>query len=724
MLGEGGAVKRFGGRIRMGAVGLIGAACAIIGWACADSGNPPTWALDKPDFDSGGSAAMLLPSNDTRVNLYLLLADRRGATMRDPQADEKAPPLALFPWWAMAHAAVPAKSNADEPFEATRCQSNASGAAAFVAAVQANREMPESEKALLISARQGTTREAQPPCQVGTLTAEQMAGIRTPAGQGYAAYLMGARAFYAGEFDAAAAQFRWLSDASDPWLRDTGLYMVGRTLLNRAVQGAIDEYGSLADVKKRDLQAVTDAGTALKAYLKAYPNGRYAGSTEGLMRRVHWLAGDETALAADYGRQLSSRAKFASGAPAVALTNEIDTKLPLPTNKPAAVRDPVLLAVVDLHRMRSPEEKESREWCCGPPITKAEIEQQRPLFGDDSELYDYVRAAEAFFVRDEPGEVLKIIPDAARQQRFSYLQFSRQMLRGMALDATDDRNTRSFWLSLLPAATQPYQRGAVELALAMHDEYSGRLDLVFARGSEVRHPVMRELLLEHIAGPDILRQQASRQDVPRQEREVALYMLLSKELRRGFYRDFVNDLKLLPADAPADTYFGGATAYDVRWSPEPERPPLGKFGPAGKLGDFGCPAIAVTASELAANPRAIRPQLCLAEFFRNNDFDGFNNWYGFDEPVKDGGLASTKQLFPPGTPYARLETYKSIFDDPRASADDKALALNRAVRCYAPGGNNSCSGTEVDLAQRRAWYFRLKREYPNSRWATSLKYYW
>lgn len=57
-------------------------------------------------------------------------------------------------------------------------------------------------------------------------------------------------------------------------------------------------------------------------------------------------------------------------------------------------------------------------------------------------------------------------------------------------------------------------------------------------------------------------------------------------------------------------------------------------------------------------------------------------------------------------------------------ADDKALALNRAVRCYAPGGNNSCSGTEVELAQRRAWYFRLKREYPQSRWARDLKYYW
>lgn len=713
----------FGGRFRLGAVALLGAVSAIVAWACADSGNPPTWALDKPDFDPGGSAAMLLPSNDTRVNLYLLLADRRGAVVRDPQASDRGPPLALFPWWAMANAALPPKADGDELHEASRCQTNASGAAAFAAALQANRAIPEAEKSLLIGVRQQSNSTAS-GCSAGTLTQEQMNAIRSRDGQGYAAYLLGARAFYAGEFDPAANLFRTLGEASDPWIRETSHYMVGRTLLNRAIQKAIDEYGSLADVDKRDLGAIAAAGAALAAYLNAYPNGRYASSAEGLLRRVHWLAGDDAALAADYGKHLSSPAKFAGAMPAVALVNEIDTKLPLPTNKPAAVRDPVLLAVVDLHRMRTEEDSSTREWCCGPPISKAEIERQRPLFGDDSELYDYVRAAEAYFVRDEPAEVLRIIPDAARQQRFTYLQFSRQMLRGMALDALGDRNARGFWLSLFPAATQSYQREAVELALALHDEHAGRLDLIFAPGSPVRHPVMRELLLEHVAGPDILRRQASRTDVPQQERDVALYMLLAKELRRGFYRDFLEDLKLLPADAPADTYFGGAMSYDVRWSPNPERPPLGKFGQAARLGDFGCPALAATAAQLADNPQAIRPRLCLAEFFRNNDFDGFNNWYGFDEPVKDGGLASSKPLFPAGTPYARLEVYKAIISDPRASADDKALALNRAVRCYAPGGNNSCSGTEVELAQRRAWYFRLKREYPQSRWARDLKYYW
>ena len=88
-------MKGFRGRFRLGALALLGAVSAIVAWACADSGNPPTWALDKPDFDSGGSAAMLLPSNDTRVNLSLLLADRRGVAVRDPGARQESPPLAL-----------------------------------------------------------------------------------------------------------------------------------------------------------------------------------------------------------------------------------------------------------------------------------------------------------------------------------------------------------------------------------------------------------------------------------------------------------------------------------------------------------------------------------------------------------------------------------------------------------------------------------------------------
>jgi hypothetical protein len=713
-------------------LGAAGLAAALVAWACGGGGEEPTWSLAKPAYDPDGSAAMLLPSNDTRVNLYLLLADRRGAPVRDPKAQQDGPPLVLFPWAVMSTAALPPSDGSGEDYGGSRCQTNKSGAAAFAAAVQANSAVPGPEKQLLIAARQRFDAEAKPveeylpdmECKAGALTDAQLSQVGSRAGKEFAAYLRGAQLFYAGGFDDAVAQFRSLSGPGDPWVRETALYMVARTLLNRALDKSIDEYGSLAEREKRDMPAIAAAGAALMAYVEAYPGGRYASSARGLMRRVNWLAGDESALASAYDRQLSMPTRFAEAQPAVALVDEIDNKLPLPTNQPQDIRDPVLLAVVDLHRMRQPGYGTDRTSCCGPPITQAEIERQRPLFGSDTELHDYVRAAEAYFVRHQPAEVLNLIPDAASQARFSYVQFSRQMLRGMALQDLKDRDARAFWVSLFPGATQPYQREALELALAMEDEKSGRLALVFAPNSPVTHPIIREMLLEHTAGPAILRQQASGSGVPQREREIALYMLLSKELRCGFYRDFIGDLRLLSPDAPTDIYFAGATSYDPRFNPEQQRPPLGVFGPNGKLGDFGCPALRETAAALAQNRQAIRPRLCLAEFFRDNGFDGFDSWYGFDSALQGNGLASTRPLFPAGTPYARLEVYTAIMSDPAASADDKALALNRAIRCYAPAGINSCGGTEVGKAQRRAWFNRLKADYPQSRWAKDLKFYW
>ena len=719
------------GQVRLAIFALLAATCGIIAWACTDMSEGPTWALAKPDYDPGGSAAMLLPSNDTRVNLLLLLADRRGATVKAPNAKEEGAPLVLFPWFVMSNRAGPPGDSSSDYTGGSRCQTNASGAAAFAAAVRSAEQVSDGEKQQLIAAREALQPAAKQveqympdvECTGGPLPEAQLAAIQSPGGRAFASYLKGAQQFYAGSFDEALGTFGSLSAAPDPWLRETAAYMVARTQLNRAIQHSLTEYGDMAELAKRDRKGAAAAGAAFDAYLKAYPAGLYASSARGLLRRVHWLGGDTGALAADYGRQLSAN-RFDGAPTAVDFIDEVDNKLPLPTNAPTQIRDPVLLAVVDLHRMRQPEDPSTRSYCCGPPITKAEIDGQRAEFGADAELYDYVRAAEAFFVRKAPREVLQILPDAAHQPRFTYLQFSRQMLRGLALDSLRDPNARDFWLSLFPGASQPYQRQALELALAMHDERSGRLDLVFAPELQVRHPIIRELLLEHVAGPDILRQQASRPGVPQIERETALYVLLSKELRRGFYSEFLGDLRLVPADAATDTYFGGASTYDARWNPTQERPPLGVFGASGKLGDAGCPPLAQTTSQLAADPRGIRPRLCLAEFFRNNGFDDFNEYGGFDEPLKGTGLATTRQLFPRPTPYSRLEIYKAVIADPAAAADDKAFALNRAVRCYAPSGNNSCGGTEVEVAQRKAWYLRLKRDYPQSRWATTLKTYW
>ena len=254
--------------------------------------------------------------------------------------------------------------------------------------------------------------------------------------------------------------------------------MVGRNALNRAVAASTDEYGSLLEAAKRDRRSAAEAEAAFLAYLKAYPAGRYAASARGLIRRAHWIAGQAPELADDFSAVIRSAAR-ATPMSAAALAGEFDYKLLVDLGGKTA-RDPILLAVIDLQRMRPIDDWERERGATR--LDRNELMAQAEVFRNDRPLFDYLRAAEALFVRNQPREVLELIPDAARQQQFTYLEFSRQMLRGMALDAVADPNARQFWLSLFPGATQPFQRGAAELALALHDERTGHPELVFALG--------------------------------------------------------------------------------------------------------------------------------------------------------------------------------------------------------------------------------------------------
>jgi len=666
--------------------------------ASGDFGCTQEWKLKHKAMTGCADMAMLGPGNDTRVNLSLLLLDMRAGK----PAERPAPPLALFDWLTFRKYHFP---QPDQPTdtsyaegEGSRCRSNDSGSAAFVAALGAARQVPEAERTALIAAR----RALQPNCSGPAGTIE--APVKSTMGKAFNRYLLGSVAFYGGDYDTAAAHFAALHGADQPWLRETADYMVGRVEVNRAQVSAFDEYGSPRDAARIDAKVIAAGETALRTYLRDYPKGLYAASARGLLRRVYWLGGRDDKLVAEYA------ALFAQGGvDGGELADEIDNKL-LPRLKIAETTDPTLLAVLALARMRDNRGNilaSSDE----PPIGLAELEAQRPRFAANPALFTYLLAAHAFFVQDTPGAVLKLIPDAARQADFSYLQFSRQMLRGAALDAVKDRNARGFWIEMLPGTKRPFQRPAIELALALHDERAGTLDGLFAAGSPLRTPDLREILLTNVAGPALLRRQAKDAQAPKHERDVALFTLLYKDLTRGAYRDFLADQAMVPAGAPAD-----GNLYDLRGG---DQAPVGIFGQAKGVGDYDCPALKEAARQLAADPQNAKARLCLADFMRVTGFDG----YPLDARPPADELGGTPSLFPGGS-FSRLELYKAIISDPRAPAPDKAYALFRAINCYATSGNNSCGGTEVVIAQRKAWFTRLKKDYPTSRWAQELRYYW
>ncbi|MGI4949989.1 MAG: hypothetical protein ACRYHC_15070 [Janthinobacterium lividum] len=680
--------------------------------ASGDIGCTPRWNLRHHDFTGCDSMAMLGPGNDTRVNLALLLARRRPAPAQSPL---RAPPSApLFDWPTFEKANFPAAARLGDDDhaagEGSRCLSDAAGAAAFASALAAARQVTDAERATLIAARRGL----RPTCtDAGGAGPSAATPVRSPAARAFAAYLGGAGAFYAGDFAAASAHFATATAGDDPWVRETSRYMLARVEVNRAQVGLFDEYGTRDEKRAADARAITAAGAGLTAYLRAYPAGRYAASARGLRRRIYWLAGDTGKLAAEYAALLA-QPPAPRGLDDAALAEEIDTKL-LPTLTSADTADPTLLAVLDLQAMRGDDKAGAAGGGAGKAaIARSDLDAQRARFAGDPALFDFLAAAHAFYVAGRPADVLRLIPDAARRPGFDAVQFSRQMLRGMALDAVGDRNARGFWLDLVAGAA-PSQRTAVELALALHDERTAGLDRVFAPGSPVRDATIRDILLTDVAGMPLLRRQSGATDLGAaagaHERAVALFTLLYKEVTRGAYRDFVADVARVPAGAPAtpDVYnFVGAND-----------PSTGIFTRGATAGDYPCPALRASAARLVADAGDPAARLCVAEFVRLGGLDGF---FLDTQPPPDE-LGGTRAQFP-GRPFSRLDTYRSLIAAPGTPPADRAYALFRAVECYAPSLANGCGGEGVAPAVRKAWFERLRHDYPSSHWARELRYYW
>lgn len=719
----------------VGLAALLGVLCSAVVWACAGGGYETRW-------DAAASSGILSPGNDTRSNFVLLMADRYGTKVADPAQMKRGivpfdfsyrvmldrlspPPPANDP-----DAAYRAYQQADAEHRAAYgisensydyselCHSNRSGAQEFEAAVNADAAISAADRASLLSQRQLLAKS----CDKAADTRFTLDEVKSPEGREFAHYLEGTRLFYAGNMVEAAQQYGAIDRPSSPWLGEAASYMTFRVALVDATNGSVGEYGEIAEVGKRDRAAIDRADAARQAYLKSYPNGRYAGSARDLERRIAWLRGDSALLGRAYSSMIARRAA-AGSEPDIETMDEIDRRI-MPEGESAGVTDPTLLAIIDLMRLR-PKTAEYHVDYEGPELTPGELERQRTHFQSQPELFSYLLAAEAYYHRKQPREVLALIPDASQQQRFSYVQFSGQMLRGFALEAVGDRNARGFWLSLLPGANQPYQREAVELAIYQHHQRAGAIGRLLETGSPILHPLIRQKIIEGDAGPDVLRQQATG-GATKQQREVALYILLANELHHGRYREFLADQQMVgnrPRPKDSDSYGYGAWSvsdYDPSYVAELSPPPLDVFAAGGSDDLRACPNIRTTVTGLATNPAADRARLCLAEFIRRKGFDGWGTQY--DEKL-EREVARGRNGFS-GKPVERMEIYRAVMASPSASADDKAFALNRAIRCYQPSGYSSCGVEDVDKSVRKAWFDRLKSQYATSPWAKELKYYW
>jgi hypothetical protein len=686
--------------------------------ASSDSTCYPVWKVRQTEMLGCNGLGLLSPANDTRINLLMLLHDRHGdvgaSSVPSHYAAERRGWAQPFAYGTFALALTPQPTDDDGggiPYN-SRCISNETGRLDFEKALAAAKGLSASERGMLTSARLALQPECSGGSDMRSVVAKAVEGVTSKAGREFADYLRGAAAFYDGDFATARTQFQALGKASAAWPRETASYMLGRVELNQAMESAFDEYGSPAE-NPNNARELDAAERAFKAYIQAYPKGRYAVSASGLLRKVYWLAKAEDKLLAEYVKAFGRGNLQGSSVTLADLVHEMDVKIGTGIDR-SKVSDPHVLAMLVLMAMRHSDDPKDQGDT--KPISRQEIEALRSRFGGQERLYNYLLAAHAFYVAKNPDAVLRLIPETGYGN--SYLGHSQHALRALALDAKGDPGARAALVAAVEAGRQPFQRATMELALAMHEERSAGLDRIFAAGSPVQDPEVREILLRYGAGPKLLRAQAVAKDAAKQEREVALYTLLYKDITRGAYKDFLKDQALIPAGTrpkPEDDYT--APLYTN----------IAVFKWSGVKEGFACPSLLTLATALAGAPKDAPSLLCVAEFARLNGMDMGGGWpdipHSLDTlPPKDE-LGGTPSLFP-GKPFSRLEIYKGVIADPAAVPTSKAYALYRAVHCYGPSGYNSCGGVEVPQSQRKAWFNQLKKSYPTSPWAAKLKYYW
>ncbi|MBN3751455.1 hypothetical protein G3N95_00765 [Paraburkholderia sp. Tr-20389] len=703
--------------------GLLLTSSAHASW---DDSCEPSATLRMSDYSCAG-VPVLSPGNDTRINALLLMSKpgQLAQVFPDPKKVPAAdrPNRLSVPFWydfsgwvdigqkpsGDGDSPTDARSNVYADGEGDICRSMTSGEAAFNEALAAAKDVPADDLTRLRAARQQLQNACAPSGnQPGSAKA---ASLKSALGQQFAIYLDGANAFYRRDFAYATKAFANVSRSTDPWLRETGLYMAGRAQLNAAQADAIEDSGVNPD---RILKvALGAADTVFRAYLKVYPQGAYAASAAGLQRRVAWLAGNGAQQADLYAKAFANWSPETSNVPLGQLANEIDSKLLQRTDiARGKVTEPSVLAIDDLAWMRkSSFEKSSNQKTA---MTLDELRAQKPRFAAAPGLHDYLLASWHVYVDHKPAEALALLPKTV-DGPLDYFRFSQQTLRGFALeDSGHADDARQLWTKLIPLAKYPLQREALELTLAINLEQAGLVDRVFADDSLVQDAAVRSILLQHTASADLLRAQAQNMATSAELRNIALYTLLYKGIAHGQYPAFIADLALIPA-RPSDA--------------------LKPFTLPASSGDDGytCPSIRDVAASLQQNATDAKGMNCLADFLRRYPVvyglvdDSASSRYGQPKTDRQEGmpasLGSTPAQFA-GKPFERMTIYRSVMADKQASSDDRAYALYRAIRCFAPSGTSDCGGNDISTATRKQWFNTLKASYPGSKWANSLRYYW
>ena len=668
------------------------------------------------------------PENDSRDNLLRLLSQEKSFALpvqsmpaditrsRDfyfayhPQWDEASPQPTAAPASGenspLSRQMAELNISADEinvndaELENRHVSNNTESVSAFFAALLADSTLTTEQRQALAQARtgllSGATRE-QIESSLATLPADSPA-------LSYKNYLAAAASFYAGDYASAERDFTQLAKSEHPWLAETAQYMLMRAALNKSSQNSVGEYGDF-DIAKINREDATQAQMQAQAYLQRYPQGLYADSARGMLRRINWYLQAWPQLAGLYEQTLQQSADARQLREIVIEYDNVYGMAFYEQSVVEAFPDAPHVSYIELLRALRLDNNSK------PTLTQAQLDASKPVFEHSQKLPLWRDLQLNLWLATENyAAIIQAVTPAQKLAAHDTLAFSEQVLYGEALMGQKNwRAARDFWQQLLKLSQDNEQQQYVQAKLAATLVYSGDVAAVFAPESAVTNLRFRSQILKTQASPELLRQQAVH-GPNNEERTIALHTLLVRDLTENRFGDWLNDRKLASAITPPviGDAFADVNLSIFDWN-----------GDAAQAG-YTCRSLNETVTVLSKKADDAHALNCLGEFFRTTQthVDLWKNSAGND--VLESAI-SRKEPF---GQFDRQSYYQQVITSPKAEVEDKSFALYRAIMCYAPSGSNECGGEEVDKLQRKGWFTQLKTQYPGSPWAQKLKYYW
>jgi TolA-binding protein len=515
---------------------------------------------------------------------------------------------------------------------------------------------------LHVCAKPGAEMKANLETSLGELGRQKGAGD-------YAKYLKALSAFYSNDYRKAIDHFQSLDSASNPWIRETALYLIGRSYLVLAQE----KWSGWDKLDAIDKESLNRAEAAYRKYLSVYPVGQYAASARNIPRRIMFLRQDTGLLNTEIEHLFEAALEERNEDRLLQATNEA---LNFYSAAKISFGSPLLTAY-QLFQGAVP----------GPDVLgyfRTNANQYKKYPGLQAFLI-----SETLFLQKKYQEVIDL-PVPPKDKAPEAVGMALRTLRAEAYEQLGKyTEARKIWKQAAELADPADYPHFFQMALAHNYLKDDKIDLIALNGSGVTEDNLLREIFETLATDSLLERLVLSPKTLEKARPLAQTTLLNRYVLQGRYPDLLRMLKQVKEPGIYDQIETAA-----RTLLKNEKDPKGLLN-AGYFIYYN----------------GIHPAACWKSGFAAK----YRSRYKLDPDP-----ASLKP------PIDYFTTALAQFGENERS-EVEAKLLHYAIMSFKPS-NKAMDSTwgrrHEDGHQGKEWYDRLHRKYPDSEWAEKTKYYY